>query len=123
MVEVILRDNVATFQPRGWSVLWTIGHHVSVPVSAIRAVRRAEPGIGRGWWKGVRLPGTHIPGVIVAGNFYDNGAWTFWDVRGAGDNALEVELEGVRFRRLIVEVADPDAERERLQAVISSRAA
>ncbi len=65
------------------------------------------------------MPGTQIPGVIVAGSYLQGGRWTFWDVRGSGDNAIEVELVGVRYHRLVIDVADPDAERERLRAAIS----
>jgi hypothetical protein len=118
MVDVTLRGDVAIFEPRGWSKLWTLEARLTVPLSAVRAVRRAPPGVGRGWWKGWRLPGTHLPGVIVAGSYYGDGAWTFWDVRGAGDRAIEVELEGTRYRRLVVDVSDPEAEVERLGAAI-----
>ena len=65
------------------------------------------------------MPGTQIPGIIIAGSYLRDGRWTFWDVRGAGDNAIEVDLVGVRYQRLVIDVADPDAERDRLQAAIS----
>lgn len=107
------------FEPRGWSKLWTLNERITVPLPALRSARRAPDGIGRGWWKGWRIPGTHLPGIIVAGSYLDNGKWTFWDVRGTGENAIEVELEGVRYHRLVIDVADPDAECIRLQAAIS----
>ena len=119
MVDVVLRDNSVIFEPRGWSKLWTLNDRVAVPLSAVRSVRRAAPGIGRGWWKGWRIPGTHLPGIIVAGSYLEDGRWTFWDVRGSGDNAIEVELEGVRYHRLVIDVADADAECVRLQAAVS----
>lgn len=119
MVDVTVRDDVVIFEPRGWSKVWTFRPPVVVPLSAIRAARRAPAGIGRGWWKGIRLPGTHVPGLIVAGRFYHAGAWEFWDVRGAGDRAIEVELEDAEYRRLVVDVADPAGEVARLQAVIA----
>ena len=119
LVDVTLRNNRVIFEPRGWSKLWTLHETVSVPLSALRGVRRAAPGIGLGWWKGWRMPGTHLPGIIVAGSYLHNGAWTFWDVRGAGDHAIEVDLEGVRYKRLVIDVADPDEEQRRLQAAIA----
>ena len=119
MVNVTLRGDVAIFEPRGWSKLWALKERVTVPLSAVRAVRRAPAGVGRGWWKGWRLPGTHLPGVVVAGSYYEDGAWTFWDVRGTGDRAIEVDLEGERYRRLLVDVSDPDAEVARLGAAIA----
>lgn len=122
MVEVVLRDGNAVFKPRGWSKLWTLRMSVSVPLSTIRDVRKAAPRVADSV-SGLRLPGTYLPGVIVAGSYRDNGQWTFWDVRGAGDNAIEVDLEGVRYKRMIIDVADPDAEQQRLQSAIAGRAA
>ncbi len=117
MVHVAVRDNMAIFQVRGWSKIWALRSKVVVPLSAIRAVRRAPAGVGLGWWKGWRVPGTHLPGVIVAGRYYRDGGWEFWDVRGAGDHAIEIELTGAAFRRLVVDVPDPDAEIARLRSV------
>ena len=94
-------------QVRGWSRLWTFKRHLSFPLSHIKAVRSAPP-VGRDWWKGWRLLGTHIPGVIVAGTFYRHDGREFWDVRD-GSRAVMVELQGAKYRRLIVEVADPQA--------------
>jgi hypothetical protein len=122
MVEVVLRDDKAIFKPRGWSKLWTLRTSVKVPLSAIRGVRKAASRVADSV-SGLRLPGTYLPGVIVAGSYREDGQWTFWDVRGSGDNAIEVDLDGVKYRRLIIDVADPEGERRRLQAAIASRAA
>jgi hypothetical protein len=119
VVNVTLRDGAAVFEPRGWSKLWTFRRRIVVPLSAIRSVRQAPPGIGRGWWKGWRLPGTHLPGVIVAGSYLRDGDWEFWDVRGEGDRAIEVELRGAPYRRLIADVADPAAVVDRLRAAVA----
>ena len=57
--------------------------------------------------------------IIVAGSYLQAGRWTFWGVRGSGDKAIEVDLVGLWYHRLVIDVADPDAERDRLQATIS----
>jgi hypothetical protein len=33
-------------------------------------------------FRGLRMPGTHLPGVIIAGSYYyyQQGKWAFWDV-------------------------------------------
>ena len=120
MVDVIIREKDVVFDPRGWSKLWTLYERITVPRSAIRGVRRAPPGIGRGWWKGWRMPGTHLPGIIVAGSYYKKGGWNFWDVRGSGKKAIEVDLEGARYSTLVIDVADPEAELRRLENAISA---
>jgi hypothetical protein len=114
MVDITIGNGKVTFSPRGLAKLWALRGHITVPVSAIRRVRRAAPGVARGWWKGWRLPGTHLPGVIVAGSYLRDGEWEFWDVRGAGSRAIEVNLSGGRFSRLVIDVDDPDAAVRRL---------
>ena len=116
MIDVSIHGGQVVFEPRGLSRLWTMRRRIVVPLSSIRRVRRAPPGSGLGWWKGWRLPGTHLPGVITAGQYLREGSWEFWDVRGAGERAIEVDLSGTHFSRLVIDVADPDAEVARLQA-------
>lgn len=119
MTSITLTSTHAVFEPQGWSRVWALKRRIEVPLAAIRLVRRAPAGVGSGWWKGLRLPGTHLPGVIVAGSYLVEGKWEFWDVRGEGRSAIEVHLSGTRYSRLVVDVADPDAEVRRLLAAPS----
>lgn len=105
MVEVSIDQADLLVEVLGWSKLWALKRRLRVPLSQIRAVRW-DPGVGKGWWKGWRAPGTHIPGVIAAGTFYRRGVREFWDIRD-GRKAVTIELEGGSYRRLVVEVADP----------------
>lgn len=107
MVDVTIRGDTAVFTVRGVHKLLAFRSRIEVPIAAIRDVRRAGRGDTDGWWQGWRMPGTHIPGVIVAGTFYRRGERVFRDVVRAG-RALVVELAGHRYTRLVVEVADPD---------------
>jgi hypothetical protein len=118
VVEVTIQGGAATFELKGWSRVWALRSQVKVPLSSLRAVTRAPADIGRGWWKGLRMPGTHVPGVIVAGCFYIDREWEFWDVRGAGDSAIEVVLSGASFSRLVVDVANPGEVVSRLQSAM-----
>ena len=55
------------------------------------------------------MPGTSIPGIVItAGTYYWAGQCAFWNVRDR-KRAIEIELTGNRFSRLVVEVADPQA--------------
>lgn len=116
MVTIALDDREATITPVGWSRVWTLRSRVQFPLSSIRSVRRAPADVGRGIWHGWRLPGTHVPGVLVAGSYYRNGRWEFWDVRVSKDRAIELELEGAPYARVVVDVGDPAFEVERLKA-------
>jgi hypothetical protein len=52
MVEISIRGDTVLFEPRGWSKVWTLRSQIAVPLASVRAVRRAEPGVTRGWRKG-----------------------------------------------------------------------
>jgi len=105
VVELSIEQGDLVVEVRGWSRLWTFKRRLRVPLSQISAVRW-DPTVAKGWWKGWRIPGTHIPGAIVAGTFYRRGGREFWDVRD-GSNAVTIELERSRYRRLVVDVVDP----------------
>lgn len=107
MVDVRTEGNAVVFEPRGIAKFWTFRCRIEVPRSAVRTARRAPAGVTDGW-KGWRLPGTHVPGLIVAGSYRLDGEWHFWDVRGRGERAVEVRLAGTRYSRIVVDVADPD---------------
>jgi hypothetical protein len=57
--------------------------------------------------RGVRAPGTSIPGFIHAGTFHSQGDKMFWDVHDPA-KAIVIELADDDFARLVVEVEDPD---------------
>ncbi len=59
-------------------------------------------------WKGWRMPGTQIPGVMTASTFIKEGGRVFWDLHDA-DRAIAIRLRDDQYRELIVEVADPTA--------------
>ena len=122
MVEISIENGQAVFEVQGWSRLWALRRRIVVPLPSIRSVRRADPAVVRGWWKGLRMPGTHVPGLIVAGTFYEASARVFWDVRRPA-RAIEVELAGTGYDRLVVDVADPDSAVERIRAAIRPRTA
>ena len=120
MVELSIEQGDLVVEIRGWSRLWAFKRHLRVPLSQIRAVRW-DPTVAKGWWKGWRVPGTHIPGVITAGTFYRRGGRDFWDVRG-GSKAVTIELERGKYRRLVVEVADPQSTVTRINEALGPAA-
>lgn len=119
MVVISVQGSTVIFEVQGLDKLWALKSRLEIPVERIRGVR-ADPEIARGWWKGLRLPGTHIPGVITAGSFYQSGRWVFWDVHDAA-RAIVVELEDDRYDALVVEVADPAAAVAQVEAARRAR--
>lgn len=58
--------------------------------------------------RGVKAPGTHIPGVCTKGTFHFDGVKTFWSVL-RGTDAIVVELSGQKVDRLVIEQSNPEA--------------
>ncbi len=107
MVELAVRDGKLMLEVRGWDKIWALKSRLAVKIGHITDVA-IDPTVARGWWKGLRLPGTHLPGVIIAGTFYQGGERIFWDVHDPA-KAIVIELRDERYSRLVVEVDDPEA--------------
>lgn len=76
----------------------------SIPLRCISGVT-IDHGIGA-FRKGLRVPGTHVPGFLALGTFVHDGIRTFWSIK-RGSQAIVVTLKGAKFDRVIVEVEDP----------------
>jgi hypothetical protein len=89
----------------GADKLWSLKSSLEIPLVHIAGVR-ADQEVARGWWHGIRLPGTQLPGVITAGTFYQDGKRVFWDVHHP-EKTIVIDLHDEKYNQLIVEVADP----------------
>ena len=116
MVNLRIDGENAVFEVLGWHQMWALRSRVTVRLKNVYSVR-PHPTLKLGWWVGWRVPGTHIPGILIAGKFYHNGEKHFWDVSNPR-NAIEVVLVNEEFDRLFVEVADPAETVARLEAAL-----
>jgi hypothetical protein len=94
------------FEVQGLHKLWAFKNRLEVPREDITGARH-DPDAAKGW-KGLRAPGTHVPGLITSGTYYLEGDRIFWDVRRA-ENVVVVDLEDQRYKQLVIEVEDPAA--------------
>jgi hypothetical protein len=117
MTEISISDGNLVLEVEGFDKLWSFKSHLRIPIAHVLRIY-ADPEIAQHWWKGLRLLGTHVPGVIAAGTFYQHGEWIFWDVHHPG-NAVVLELDHERYKKLIVEVADPAGTVARVQAALA----
>src|SRR5687768_12512622 len=104
MVTMTLTADTLVLEVQGWDRLWSLKSRLEIALVNIRGVR-ADPAIARGWWKGFKAPGTHLPGVIIAGTFYQDGKRIFWDVRNP-EQTIVINLNDEAYDQIIVEVAD-----------------
>jgi hypothetical protein len=117
MVGVTIVGDRVRFDVEGWDKLWALRSSLEIPLAHILTVRQ-DPEPARGWWHGLRMPGTQIPGVLTAGTFYQHDGAVFYDVHDP-ERTIVLELEHEHYRRLVIEVEDPHATLTLLQSALT----
>jgi len=117
MVDLSIFEDKLVLHVRGADKLWALKSSLEIPLQHIVSVR-ADPEIAKGWYHGIRFPGSNIPGVLTAGTFYQDGKRVFWDVHHP-ENTIVIELRDERYNELIVEVADVNAAVEMIKGRIA----
>ncbi len=117
MVNIAIVNDRIHLTVEGWDKLWAMRSELEFPLAHVTSVYR-DADAARGWWKGFRLPGTQIPGVITAGTFYQTSGVVFYDVHDP-DNTVVLELDHEHYDKLVIEVADPDAAVAQVQTALS----
>ena len=106
MVEISLTTDHLHLEVKGLDKLWAFKSQLDIPLAHIRGARH-DPEAASGWFHGIKLAGTNLPGVITAGTFYEGtGQKVYWDVHDSTKSII-IELHDDRFDELIVEVQDP----------------
>ncbi len=116
MVDVSISGDNLELRVHGADKLWALKSSLEIPLRHIAGIR-ADLSIAHAWWRGIRLPGTNIPGVLTAGTFYQHGKRVFWDVHDP-ENTVVIGLRDERYDELIVEVADPQITVEQIRAAL-----
>lgn len=116
MTKITVSDGTLVVDVQGWDKLWALKSRFQIPLEHITGVRTASDERA----KGIRLPGTHLPGVITAGAFLQEGSWVFWDVHDP-TKAIAIDLHDEHFSTLIVEVADPEASIRDIEQAMAER--
>ncbi|GAA2324506.1 hypothetical protein [Streptomyces cuspidosporus] len=106
MAHISTDDDNLIVEIEGLDKLWALKSRLTIPLAHVRGAT-ADPGILKEP-KGLRSPGTHVPGVITAGTFHIDGERIFWDVRDPA-KAVVIQLADERYARLVVQVPDPRA--------------
>jgi hypothetical protein len=105
VIDISVNGEKAVFEVEGFDKLWSLRSRLEIPLAHIKSVQ-ADPTAARGWWHGIRLLGTWVPGILTAGTFYRDGNSIFWDVHNP-ERTIVLELDHEFYDKLIVEVNDP----------------
>jgi hypothetical protein len=116
VAEVELTENALIVHVRGMDRLWALKSRLEIPLAHVVGAE-VYPQVAQGWRKGIRAPGTHVPGVITAGTFYQEGERVFWDVHDP-EKTVVINLKDERYARLVIEVDDPPATAAAIQGAL-----
>ncbi len=91
----------------GFDVILALKHRLEIPLAHVLG---AEVGVSdevrERLRHSLRLPGTHLPGIITAGSYAEHGRWMFWDIHH-GDSAITIRIAHEKYDRVVVDVEDP----------------
>ena len=118
MATISIDGSDLTIDVQGMDKFWSLKSRLTIPMAHVRGAT-ANPSIASEY-KGWRGPGTHLPGVIVAGTFHQDGKRVFWDVHNK-DKAIVIELKDDTYQRLVIEVDDPRATVELIERAVAPR--
>ncbi len=116
MATIDISDGHLTVRLNGLNRLWALRSGLRVPLAHVRGAT-ADPGAARES-KGVRAPGLHVPGLAAVGTFRRGGETILWEVH-RGHRAVVISLSDETYDRVVVEVADPRATVQRVNAAIA----
>ena len=117
MVTVTVANDRVVFEVEGMHQLWALRSRVEIPLTHITNVEFDPSQVGT-WWHGWKVMGTDVPGLFAAGTFYYHGELVFWDVHDPS-KAVIVSLDHERYKKLIVEVEDPEDVVRRIRAALA----
>ena len=108
MATIELTENTLIVRVEGVDKFLAFKSQLEVPLSHVVGAE-VDPLVVQEWgnlWKGVRIPGAHVPGLLAAGNFYQHGERVFWDVHDP-QKAVTIRLADEQYARLVIEVDNP----------------
>lgn len=105
MVTIEKQGAHFVFEIKGLHKLWALKSELTIPAEHIIDAYPNEESLT--WMWGLRMPGTHIPGLITAGTYIMNDGTIFCDVVHQ-ENSIVVVLQDEFYKKLIIEVENPE---------------
>ena len=117
MAAIAIDNGNVIIKMQGARKIWTLRSELKVALSDIVKVD-ADP---EAWHdaSGLRIIGSHVPGLYKGGAFLEHGNAAFYDLTSK-ENAIAISLKDEGFSRIIIGVDDPGAEVEKINKAISA---
>jgi hypothetical protein len=122
MAKVRIDGDTLYVELGGLEAFWAVHGSFRVPLASLTGAGTTQP---PSFWESLKLIGSNLPSLLMAGTFLYHGDVVFFDYSGK-DEVLVVDLTGSRYKHLFVHVDPPDtpeAAAQRIQAALAARTA
>ena len=102
---------------RGLDVVWAARWRIVVPLGHVRGARHDAHAASHGPWLGAGRTDALLDYAVAAGPMLVHGRHEFWDVHDPRQ-AVAIDLAGEQYDRLVIEVDDPVATVEAVNAAV-----
>jgi hypothetical protein len=122
MAKVRIDGETLLVELGGMEVFWAVHGSFRIPVASVTGAGTTQP---PSFWESLKLIGSNLPSLLMAGTFLYHGDVVFFDYSGK-DEVLVVDLAGSRYKHLFVHVDLPDtpaAAAQRIQAALAAASA
>jgi hypothetical protein len=116
MAHVVIEQDHLTIGITGLDRVLAFRSELRIPLAHIRGVE-VRPPEALSWFHGLRMPGINLPGVVTAGTFYTGDGRVFYDMHDP-HQTIALELDHESYRRVIVQVDDPEAVAAAIQSAL-----
>ncbi|HVS05339.1 MAG TPA: hypothetical protein VHK65_04130 [Candidatus Dormibacteraeota bacterium] len=121
MTKVEIQDDRLIARIQGLDQVLAFKSELSIPLAHVQGAAVSPPEVRRRWRNPlrIRVPGSDMPYVVMAGSFvFLDGEHAFWDVHDP-DRTVVIELDHEKFAKLVLEVEDPQATAAAINAAVA----
>ena len=68
----------------------------------------------------IRLPGSYMPGIVIAGTFVVRGKKMFWNVHHDKSKVITIKVADDKYIKLVLQVEDPAASVAAIQQALQN---
>jgi hypothetical protein len=116
MVQIALAPEALKLKLTATEKLAALHGDLTLPWSQVRGGQVLD----RNWWRtlGFRVPGTALPGLIIAGTYIWRGdkAFVYWR---KGQQVIQINLDGNKYTRIVLGVADAELAADQLNTALT----
>ena len=115
--SIDINASSVTVTLRGLDVVWATRRRIVVPLGHVRGARRDAQAARHGPWLGAGRTDALLDYAVAASPMLVHGRHEFWDVHDPA-RAVAIDLAGEQYDRLVIEVEDPVATVEAVNAAV-----